>query len=105
MSLAPSRGPVGSGHWRSITCRLLEEGDKCLLHIYLDVSGFFIEFKATSSTITAANCFVPNSSHPSAESNRYSTRGLFSLSTQRWSWNLLFGVCIRLLLDCSLSEG
>lgn len=40
-----SRSPVGSGHWRSVTCRLLEEGDKCLLHIYLDVSVICTIFK------------------------------------------------------------
>jgi hypothetical protein len=92
MSLAPNRSPVGSGHWRSVTCRLLEEGDKCLLHIYLDVSVTLSQFKAVNPIKTSAINFVPNGSHPPAESNRYSTRGLFPLSAQGWSRNLLSGV-------------
>ncbi|KAF8973924.1 Rho GTPase activation protein [Flammula alnicola] len=28
----------GAGHWRSATCRLLEEGDRCLLNVYVDES-------------------------------------------------------------------
>ncbi|KAF9481431.1 GTPase activating protein [Pholiota conissans] len=27
-----------AGHWRSATCRLLEEGDRCLLNVYVDES-------------------------------------------------------------------
>ncbi|RDB28888.1 putative Ras GTPase-activating-like protein ngap [Hypsizygus marmoreus] len=36
--LALSKGPTGPGHWRSATCRLSEEGERCLLNIYVDES-------------------------------------------------------------------
>ncbi|KAF9459914.1 Rho GTPase activation protein [Collybia nuda] len=36
--LALAKGPSGTGHWRSATCRLSEEGDRCLFNIYVDES-------------------------------------------------------------------
>ncbi|KAF5370234.1 hypothetical protein D9615_010078 [Tricholomella constricta] len=36
--LALSKGPTGGGHWRSATCKLSEEGQRCLLNIYVDES-------------------------------------------------------------------
>lgn len=43
MSLA--RSPIESGHWRPATCKLAEEGDNCLLNIYVDVSAFLFFVK------------------------------------------------------------
>ncbi|KAG5647991.1 hypothetical protein DXG03_007025 [Asterophora parasitica] len=36
--LALSKGPTGAGHWRPATCKLSEDGDRCLLNIYVDES-------------------------------------------------------------------
>ncbi|KAF8078622.1 GTPase activating protein [Lyophyllum atratum] len=36
--LALSKGLTGAGHWRSATCKLSEEGERCLLNIYVDES-------------------------------------------------------------------
>ncbi|KIK70989.1 hypothetical protein GYMLUDRAFT_150071 [Collybiopsis luxurians FD-317 M1] len=36
--LAGPKGNSGGGHWRTATCRLSEEGDRCLLNIYVDES-------------------------------------------------------------------
>ncbi|KAF8898740.1 Rho GTPase activation protein [Infundibulicybe gibba] len=36
--LALARGPAGSDQWRSATCKLSEEGERCLLNIYVDES-------------------------------------------------------------------
>lgn len=36
--LALQKGPTGTGHWRSATCKLSEEGERCLLNIYVDES-------------------------------------------------------------------
>lgn len=32
------RSTTGVGQWRPATCRLMDEDDSCLLHIYVDVS-------------------------------------------------------------------
>jgi hypothetical protein len=34
---ALAKGPSSAGHWRPATCKLSEEGERCLLNIYLDV--------------------------------------------------------------------
>ncbi|KDR84991.1 hypothetical protein GALMADRAFT_233525 [Galerina marginata CBS 339.88] len=39
--LSLQRGLNGTGHWRSATCRLLEEGERCLLNVYVDESILF----------------------------------------------------------------
>ncbi|KAJ4486138.1 GTPase activating protein [Lentinula aciculospora] len=36
--LSGSKGPQGGGQWRSATCKLSEQGDRCLLNIYVDES-------------------------------------------------------------------
>ncbi|GLB36154.1 putative gtpase activating protein [Lyophyllum shimeji] len=36
--LALSKALTGAGHWRSATCKLSEEGERCLLNIYVDES-------------------------------------------------------------------
>ncbi|TFK41156.1 Rho GTPase activation protein [Crucibulum laeve] len=36
--LTPTRGLSGVGQWRSAKCRLTEEGERCLLNIYVDDS-------------------------------------------------------------------
>ncbi|KAG7099214.1 hypothetical protein E1B28_001081 [Marasmius oreades] len=36
--LSLTKGPAVAGHWRPATCRLSEEGERCLLNIYVDES-------------------------------------------------------------------
>lgn len=36
--LSLGRVSTGTGHWRSATCKLSEEGDRCSLNVYVDVS-------------------------------------------------------------------
>ncbi|KAF8168097.1 Rho GTPase activation protein [Crassisporium funariophilum] len=36
--LSLQKGLNGAGQWRSATCRLLEEGERCLLNVYVDES-------------------------------------------------------------------
>lgn len=35
--LSGSKDPPGGGHWRTATCKLSEQGERCLLNIYVDV--------------------------------------------------------------------
>ncbi|KAH9486933.1 putative Ras GTPase-activating-like protein ngap [Psilocybe cubensis] len=39
--LSLQKGLNGTGQWRPATCRLLEEGERCLLNVYLDESILF----------------------------------------------------------------
>ena len=59
--LSLQKGLSGSGHWRSATCRLSEEGERCLLNVYVDVRS-----KSSAST-TKSNL------HFSQESILYQT--------------------------------
>ncbi|TFY80721.1 hypothetical protein EWM64_g3290 [Hericium alpestre] len=36
-----ARGPSAGDHWRQATCRLLEEGEGCLLNVYIDETILF----------------------------------------------------------------
>ncbi|KAJ3907367.1 GTPase activating protein [Lentinula edodes] len=36
--LSGSKDPPGGGHWRTATCKLSEQGERCLLNIYVDQS-------------------------------------------------------------------
>ncbi|KII86438.1 hypothetical protein PLICRDRAFT_93868 [Plicaturopsis crispa FD-325 SS-3] len=38
MNLTPTRAAASAGHWRPAVCRVSEEGDRCLLNIYIDES-------------------------------------------------------------------
>ncbi|KAJ7783784.1 GTPase activating protein [Mycena maculata] len=39
--LTLARGASGTGQWRSATCKLSEEGNRCLLNVYIDETIFY----------------------------------------------------------------
>ncbi|KAJ7487599.1 GTPase activating protein [Mycena galericulata] len=39
--LTLARGASGAGQWRSATCKLSEEGNRCLLNVYIDETIFY----------------------------------------------------------------
>ena len=39
-----ARAASTGDQWRQATCRMSEEGESCLLNVYIDVSGPFLDF-------------------------------------------------------------
>jgi hypothetical protein len=94
MGLSRNTG-VGTGHWRPATCKLSEEGDQCLLNIYVDV-GALRPYTMDSTKFSPGDDSVPNHLHTSTEPFRYSTGRHLIIFSKGLSWNLLCYVRIHL---------
>ncbi|KAF8873707.1 hypothetical protein CPB84DRAFT_618997 [Gymnopilus junonius] len=73
------RGLNGSGHWRSATCRLLEEGDRCLLNVYVDES---ILYQTVSVHLLHQTDIRPADNSLFYRKN---CLGIFCIAGQRWT--------------------
>ncbi|KIM48201.1 hypothetical protein M413DRAFT_224313 [Hebeloma cylindrosporum] len=77
--LSLQKGLSGSGHWRSATCRLSEEGERCLLNVYVDESILYQTIyihllNQTDIRQTDNSLFY-----------RKDCLGIFSIAGQRWT--------------------
>ncbi|KAF7320342.1 Elongation of fatty acids protein [Mycena kentingensis (nom. inval.)] len=81
--LTLARGATGAGQWRSATCKLSEEGSRCLLNIYVD------------ETILYQTLFIHLLNHTDirlADPSLFFRKdclGIYSLGSQRWISNAM----------------
>ncbi|KAJ3515401.1 hypothetical protein NLJ89_g1775 [Agrocybe chaxingu] len=77
--LSLQRGLNGAGHWRSATCKLLEEGERCLLNVYVDESILYQ---------TVYIHLLNQSDIRQAETSLFYRKdclGIFCIAGQRWT--------------------
>jgi hypothetical protein len=86
-SLGLSKRLAGAGQWRNATCKLLEEGDRCFLNIYVDVSliGRLIsrDSSHTRRPCTTGSHPLPDSLSPPTQPDRYPASRPFPILPQR----------------------
>nr|GAT44189.1 GTPase activating protein [Mycena chlorophos] len=79
--LTLARGTTGAGQWRSATCKLSEEGNRCLLNIYVDETILYQTLYIHLLNHTDIRLADPSLFF------RKDCLGIYSLGSQRWISN------------------